>query len=118
MVKIGNKEVIFSTSFVMDRHESPTATFMVPGEHTQEYDIEIRNKPAEVTELTVDQWTDFNIVNGRKVISFDVLPGGRTEFHTIGAAQFTQNFDVQIVRQAIWNNFSMLVHVIVLREKK
>lgn len=118
MVKIGSKEVVFSASFVMDKFHNASATFIVPNEYTQEYDLQVKEKPAEIADIPAEMWHDFNIVNGRKVVSFDVLPQGQTNMVSIAVSQHTQQFDVQIVRQAITHNLSMLVHVIVVREAK
>jgi hypothetical protein len=118
MVKIGKNDVIFSSSFVMDKYHDNSATFSVPNQPALQFELKLTEKPAEVTDLPAERWHGVERVEDRDVVSFDVLPAGRTEFYSIGIGQATQGFSVQIVRQAIWNNVSMLVHVIVVREPR
>lgn len=118
MVKIGKNEVIFSTSFVMDKHANNLATISVPNNPSLEFDLQVREKPPEITDLPAERWHGFERVGGKGVFSFDVLPTGRTEFYYVGIAEADKGFQVQVVRQAIWNNVSMLVHFIVVQEPR
>lgn len=118
MVKIGKNEVVFSTSFVMDVHQNNSATFIIPDQPWFPFELKLTEKPTEPTELPPDRWHGHAVSEKGSVLSFAVLPAGRTEFHSIGIGQANQGFDVQIVRQAIWNNVSMLVHVIIVREPR
>jgi hypothetical protein len=118
MVKIGKNEVILSTSFVMDKFNNNSATFSVPDEPSLKFELKLTEKPAEVTDLPAERWHGFKAGEEKSVLSFDVLPAGKSEFYSVGIGQATQGFDVQIVRQAIWNNVSMLVHVIVVRQPR
>lgn len=117
MVKLGNKEVVFSSSFVMDKHHDNSASFTVPNQPLQGFELKVVDKPAD-NELPTEMWHHHELVDGKSVFSFDVLPEGKSMFYAIGIGQADQGFDVQVVRQAIWNNVSMLVHVIVLREPR
>jgi hypothetical protein len=118
MVKIGNDQVVFSTSFVMDVHHHNSATFTIPDQPWFPFDLKLTEKPTESTELSAARWHHHDVSEKGSVLSFAVLPAGSTEFYSIGLGQATQGFQVQIVRQAIWNNVSMLVHVIIVREPR
>ena len=118
MVKIGKNEVIFSQSFVMDVHSNNSASFAIPDQEWFPFELKLTEKPTEETQLPAYRWHGHKVDEKGSIISFAVLPEGRTEFYSVGIGQATQGFSVQIVRQAIWNNVSMLVHVIIVREPR
>jgi len=118
VIKIGQNEVAFSASFVMDKHHNNSATVNFPDQPWLEFDLQLKDKPVEATGFSAETWHSFDRVGDRSVLSFDVLPEGKTQFYSWGIGMATQGFDIQIVRQAIWNNFSMLVHVIIVREPR
>jgi len=118
MVKLGNNEVIFSESFVMDLHSNNSASFTNPGQPGYPYELKLVTNPTEQTELPADRWHKFEPGQNGGVLSFAVLPSGRTEFYSISVGMATQGFQVQVIRQAIWNNLSMLVHIVVVKEPR
>lgn len=116
MVKIGNKEVIFSTSFVMSKMFDNKATFSVPPYSFLEYDISVRDKSEGVASRSPEDWFNLSMEGGRQTIEFDLAPEGRSDYRSIGVALPTETFDVQVTRQGLSGR--MLVHVIVVREAR
>lgn len=118
MIRIGNNEIIFSTSFVMDVHHNNSASFIIPNQPWFPFELRLTENPTEATDVPANMWHKNDVSDKGCMLSFAVLPAGKTEFYSIGIGQAIQGFSVQIVRQAIWNNVSMLVHVIIVREPR
>lgn len=118
MVKLGDNEVIFSTSFVMDKHTVNSAFVSVPNYPVLDFQIKLVEAPTTPTELESYRWYGIEYENEIRIVSFSVMPESKTEFHSISVGMADKGFQVQILRQSIFNNTSMLVHVIVVQEPR
>lgn len=117
MVKLGDNEVIFSTSFVMDKNTVNSAFVEIPNYPTLNFKINLVAAPSEATELPYYRWCSFTREDGTEVLRFTAMPEGKTEFYNMGVGMADKGFKIQIIRQAIYND-SMLVHVIVVQEPR
>jgi len=118
MVKVGTFKVIFSQSFLMGKHRFESASFPLPGHPGATFFLQVADAPSDAQHLSSSDWSDFTAVDGGTMMSFELLPEGKTAYDSTTVGSPSGSRVVQIVRQGISeNNRLMMVHIIVMEEE-